>query len=324
MGWPAAAAVILKKVSNDMQQKILALDLGGTFIKAGLFDRQGALLEKSETPSNAKKGAQAMLAAAYAAAERFGPFDAVGVSSNGQIDPNGHVIYANDNVPGLTGMPLKEIFQARFRVPVAVESDVHAAAMGEMHFGAAQGFRDFVCLTYGTGVGGALMLDGRLYRGANFVAGEIGHLITHPNGLPCACGGRGCYEQYASVSALVEAARAIHAEYTSGKRIFAAMAEDAALRPVVDAWTDEIVYGLVGIAHIFNPRLMVLGGGIMNERGLLEQIRRRMLEQIMPSYRNMEIRAAQLKNMAGVYGAMAAAREELQPAEVDAANKVMV
>ena len=205
-----------------------------------------------------------------------------------------------------------ELLRAHAHVPVAVENDVNAAALGEAWFGAGRGYPDFLCLTYGTGVGGAIVAGGRIYGGADGVAGEMGHILTHPDGLPCACGQRGCYEQYASMSALLRSAQSSFPQIHNGRELFEKLPEQPELAQIVAAWELELVYGLVSLVHIFNPSLVVLGGGVMGQKSVLQGIRTLLYPRVMNSYRGVEIAGAQLGNHAGLYGAFTLARQALE------------
>lgn len=282
--------------------KIYAVDIGGTSIKSGwVEDGQVAQTEETETPARA--GGEAVMAAVASILEAHPGFVRIGVSTAGQVDSRtGTIRFANENIPHYTGMRVKERLEKRFGVPVAVENDVNSAAIGEAHYGAGLGCKNFLCLTYGTGVGGAIFIDGRLYPGSSDSAGEFGHLITHGGGELCGCGGRGCYERYASASALVRRAMRLDASLNSGRVIFQHM-EDHAVRRIVDDWIQEIVIGLVSLVHIFNPERVLLGGGIMSQPYILDSVRRYLYDRVMPSYRNVEIYQAQLHNSAGLLGA---------------------
>lgn len=282
--------------------RIAALDIGGTSIKAGEIE-DGTLISSKEYPTQAKSGGEAVMRRAEEILAGFHGYDRIGISTAGQVDSRKGVIrFANENIPQYTGMKVKERMEARFGVPVAVENDVNSAALGEAHYGAGQGERNFLCLTYGTGVGGAIIVDGRLYSGDSFSAGEFGHIITHAGGLPCNCGGHGCYECYASVTALVRRAAALDPLVSSGRKIFEHL-DDPKIAALVEDWTQEIAYGLTSLTHSFNPGMIVLGGGIMNEISLVERLRQMLNEQLMPSYRHVRLRAAQLGNSAGMLGA---------------------
>ncbi len=164
-------------------------------------------------------------------------------------------------------------------------NDVNAAAIGEGAFGAAKGFSDFLCLTFGTGIGGGIILGGKVLRGSGGVAGEVGHLITHKDGLPCGCGGRGCYEQYASTTALVRDAKKVCPSCENGRIIFQEMAAgNTAVKGAVDKWIEEIACGLASLIHTFNPPCIVLGGGIMNEPYIQEGLETALRAVAMESF----------------------------------------
>lgn len=293
---------------------VLALDLGGTAIKAAILGEGNRLLWREEAPSHGREGGEALLQAAFQVIKRCPlPYGAIGVSTTGQVDSaRGEIIYANENVPRYTGTAVGAIMAARFGVPVAVENDVNAAALGEAWLGAGQGARDFLCLTYGTGIGGALMLGGRIYGGARGAAGEAGHMVTHPGGRRCSCGLCGCYEQYASVTALVREARAVVSSLTDGRAIFT-HADDPRIRSVLDAWLGEVLLGLTTLIHVLNPPLIVLGGGIMERQDVLAALRARLPDRVMASFLPIRLESARLGNLAGVYGAAHLAQMLLEP-----------
>ena len=231
-------------------------------------------------------------------------FSKIGISTAGQVNPEtGSIIYANHNIPGYTGTQVKAIMEKTFRVPVYVENDVNAAAIGEAHFGAGRNEHDFVCLTYGTGVGGAIFANGSLYHGSSFSAGELGALIVHPEFRhPDIDMYSGCYEKYASTTALIAKAMEYDPTLTNGKLIFSRFEEEP-IREIVDQWIREIVHGLVSIIHLLNPSCIILGGGIMEQPYIPAQIEKQLMPAIMPSFRNLTIKKAQLGNQAGMLGA---------------------
>lgn len=293
-------------------RNVLALDLGGTAIKSALLDEENRLLWQAERPSHGREGGPALMDAAFAlAAECPLAYEAIGVSTTGQVNAaRGEIVYANDNVPHYTGMAVGALMERRFGVPVTVENDVNAAALGEARLGAGQGQEDFLCLTYGTGIGGALILNGQIYGGARGLAGEVGHIVTHPGGLPCLCGLQGCYEQYASVTALVREAAQVDTHITDGRAVFTRLDH---LRPVVDAWLDEVLLGLTALIHTLNPAMLVLGGGVMEQPYVIARLRALLPERVMPSFLPIRVEAARLGNLAGVCGAAILARARRMP-----------
>lgn len=289
---------------------ILAMDLGGTYIKAGLFNSKGVLISKNEALSHASKGGSSLLKEAVRIAEQFDGFAALGISTNGIVNTDdGSVAYANDNVPNLTGFALKDFFEQKFGVRAVVEGDVNAAAIGEMSYGAARGEKHFLCITFGTGVGSSLILDGKVYRGWKGLAGEVGHMITHHKGKECACGNLGCYEQYASVSALIASAATVDSRYTDGEKIFRNLFSDERLHLVVQNWLDEVITGLASVTHILSPPLIVLGGGILREEYVNNYLQDHFHQHVMPCYDFVKLLPAQLGNMSSVYGVMELAKQ---------------
>ncbi|WP_059170496.1 ROK family protein [Bacillus sp. FJAT-27445] len=285
--------------------KILAVDIGGTSTKVGLCNEDGRIESfkeySTEWPRTGMKPSEKLVEIFV----EYSGFDAIGISTAGQVDSaTGKIIYANENIPGYTGTRLKDIFEERFGVPVKVENDVNAAALGEKHFGAGRTFNDFLCLTYGTGIGGAIILGGELHRGHTGSAAEFGHIITHPLGRPCNCGGLGCYEQYASTTALVRKAKEIDNLYNNGRIVFEKFFQgEAAVEKAVNDWVFEIAIGLVSLIHSFNPPAIVLGGGIMEQEVLVHMVSKKVKELIMESFSDVKILKAELGNKAGVLGA---------------------
>lgn len=287
--------------------KILAFDIGGTEIKYGFCDDNFNLSEKNSIPTNAHEGGKRIVERIIEITKNLGGADRIGISTAGQVDSvKGEIIFATETLPGYTGMKIKEIIEAETGIPTAVENDVNSAAMGEAAFGAAKGCPNFICLTYGTGIGGAIFLDGKLYSGSSFSAGEFGHMITHANGKECTCGGKGCYETYASARALTVTVKEKLGRDMNGREIFAEF-ESPEIRAIIDEWIDEIVIGLKSLIYIFNPPLVVLGGGIMNEKYITDEINSRLNKELMGSFNKVKIVKALMGNDANKLGAAYAA-----------------
>lgn len=286
--------------------RIMVLDIGGTAVKSGIFEN-GALSDIRETPTQASLGGAHVVALAkkiISSYRRDYAFDRIGISTAGQVNPvKGSIIYANQNIPGYTGTLLKDQMEEWFQVPVSVENDVNAAAIGEAAFGAGRNQTDFACLTYGTGVGGALFLDGHLYSGSSYSAGEFGAMVIHPEDRhPEEDMYSGCYEKYASTTALVKKASQWDPALSDGRIIFQRIKEPA-VQQIVDEWIMEIVYGLTVITHMLNPACIILGGGIMEQPYVLCRIQEKLSENIMSSFRHVKIVKAELGNQAGMLGA---------------------
>lgn len=291
--------------------RIAVLDIGGTSIKSGLWNGQ-ELVDVREQDTEAKKGAAHVVSRILEILKTYRPFDGVGISTAGQVNSEeGYIRYANENIPGYTGTRLKDIVASEFGTPVAVENDVNAAALGEAAWGAGKDHDDFLCLTYGTGVGGAIIIGNKIYSGSMFSAGEFGGIMVHPEDCVKGQPFSGCYEKYASATALVAEALKQDDTLTNGRQIFSRFQEPK-VREIVDRWIDEIVHGLVTVIHIFNPSCVILGGGVMEQPYILGQVRERTADRIMDSFRGVELKTAALGNRAGLMGASWMAMEQMK------------
>lgn len=282
--------------------RIAALDIGGTSIKSGIWTGDG-LCEISEQDTCAKQGGLFVMNRAKEILHQYKDIQAVGISTAGQVNADeGSIRYANENIPGYTGMQVQKIMEEEFGVPVAVENDVNAAAVGEGRFGAGREEEDFLCITYGTGVGGAIVIGKEIYHGACFSAGEFGAILLHPEDRVDGDPFSGCYEKYASTTALVNRAKTLDETLINGRKIFERI-DEPEVKAVIDSWINEIVCGLVTVTHMFNPSCIILGGGIMAQNYVIEQVRERTLHHIMTSFANVQICQAELGNQAGLLGA---------------------
>lgn len=288
--------------------KLAVLDIGGTSIKSAVWEDE-KMSRFAECRTEAERGGKHVVEKAIRQISEMGSFDGIGISTAGQVDPvKGSIRYANDNIPRYTGIKLKEIMERTFRVPTAVENDVNAAAIGEGRYGAARGWKDYLCLTYGTGVGGALVMDGQVYRGMAGSAGEFGSMVIHGRDVIPGKRISGCYEDYASTRALVEAVHREIPEITNGREVFENL-ENPTVKKLVAGWIQEISHGLVTLIHIFNPGCVILGGGIMEQTYLLEAVKHCVRERIMSSFADVEIRKAKLGNTAGLWGVSSLAKK---------------
>lgn len=294
--------------------KILAIDIGGTAIKYGVVSEDFTVEKSFEVPTEAHLGGPHLMQKIMTfVTEYANEVDCVGISTAGQVNSElGKIIFASENIPNYTGIEIKKTIQEKFNLPVRVENDVNSAATAEAKFGAGRGFQDFLCLTYGTGVGGALWINDKIYTGDYFSAGEFGHIVTHTGGKKCTCGNNGCYEMYASTRALVRAVKEETGKDLNGREIF--MPEhfsNVAVRAVIDNWIDEIIGGLSTLIFIFNPPCIILGGGIMNEDYIISEIDRRIHARPIHSFQSVKIKKAELKNRAGMLGAAYLAKQAI-------------
>lgn len=292
---------------------ILGVDIGGTSVKLGLVDRDGRVHARTEASVCFDGYETPILTTVIRAAKAFlrtenATVEGVGISATGQIDDvNGVVIGTNGKIAHYEGAQLKADTEQALHVPVWALNDANAAALGELFVGGARGYRQVVMLTLGTGVGGGLILNGRLYSGARGIAGELGHFTLYQNGVPCPCGKRGCLEEYASTTALIAWAKRLTGRSgLDGRMIFEGVAQgDELLHQALDEWLDDVAAGITGLVHIFNPELVLIGGGVSTqEKLLLEPLRARVLSGVMPRFaERLHISRATLGNEAGMIGA---------------------
>lgn len=287
---------------------ILGIDIGGTTAKLGVVtgDLTVAAVETVPTAAHtADDIVQALIAAAKMLCDRF-PITAVGVGCAGRIHPPSGTVLRAGNLP-FQGEPLSRRLRNGLSLPVALGNDANCALLAEAHAGACKDCRDALLLTLGTGIGGAILIDGKLVEGHNFRAGELGHFILDRHGPPCPCGLNGCFEQYASATALISLAKQAAASHpdsrlatdtASGKAIFEA-AKDGC--PVADAVLEEyaavLAQGINSLTKIFMPERVVLAGGIAKAG---DSLLKRLTPHLLPE---ADVRLSLLGGHAGILGA---------------------
>jgi glucokinase len=259
---------------------LLGIDVGGTKVAFAVGDVAGAVLASQRRPTAPSGRGESDVAAMIDDLRRLlreagckpGDVDAVGVSIPSPLDPDRGIVMSPPNLPGWHDVPVRDLLHAAFGVPVFVENDANAAALAEWHFGAARGFHHVAYLTMSTGVGGGLILGGRLHRGVFASAGELGHAPVEWDGDPCSCGLRGCLEAYTGgaswtrrlrqiappdsrVTALAGSRDAVKPEHV----VEAARAGDAFALAEMARWNDYVARGIVWTAMAFAPQAVVLG-----------------------------------------------------------------
>jgi len=284
---------------------ILAADIGGTNTKMAICHENGMIEHFMEYATQSEQGGPHVVERLLAHMERYEGYDAIAISTAGQVNADeGYIVYANENIPYYTGTRLADIVSSRFGKPVKVENDVNAAALGEANFGASKPFNDFLCLTFGTGIGGAIVVNRRIYRGANGVAAEFGHMFTRSVQGAFEGSSRHFYESYASTTALIRMAQAADPEIVDGKLLFDKIGRgDDTLGQILHEWVAEVCIGLASLIHIFNPSAIVVGGGVMEQDALVRLVEQKTKQLIMPSFNGVTIRRAELGNKAGLMGA---------------------
>ncbi len=309
---------------------LAGVDFGGTAAKVGILDQGGRLKGKRRLEINPQASYEEIFAAVAAEIRRLAQeagvdLAAVGVGAPGFIDcREGRVLQGSENLPAFKQRSLVAYLADEFGLPVFADNDANCAAAGELKFGMGRGYRHFVMLTLGAGVGGALVVDGRIHRGSRGLAGELGHMCLDAEGPPCNCGSRGCLEQYASAPAITaaylrERAAAVDPA-PQGKPItplsvfrLAASGEPCA-REVVERTASRIAQALGTLVNLMDTQACLIGGGVsIAGELLLEPVRRHLPRFAWPlPLTGVQLHAAALSNDAGILGAAAQAWERLE------------
>ncbi|WKX69863.1 ROK family glucokinase [Streptomyces sp. XD-27] len=308
----------------------IGVDIGGTKIAAGVVDEEGAILDISTVPTpSTPEGVIDAIADAVRTVSAGHDVEAVGIGAAGYVDDKRATVLFAPNI-NWRHEALKDKVEQRVGLPVVVENDANAAAWGEYRFGAGHGHDDVVCITLGTGLGGGIIIGGRLHRGRFGVAAEFGHLRVVPDGLLCGCGSQGCWEQYASGRALVRYARQRAAAAPENATLLLGLGDgtpegiqgkhisDAARQgdPVaIDSFRELARWagaGLADLASLFDPSAFIVGGGVSDEGDLvLDPIRKSFRRWLVGSQwrPHAQVLAAQLGGKAGLVGAADLARQ---------------
>jgi len=307
---------------------VLGIDIGGTKLAAGVVDAEGRMLARDEAPTHAEEGLEPVLdrivalgrgllsrpEAAAVAVRR------IGVGCAGPVDLKAGLVLQPPNLPGWTRVPLTERLERAFGLPIVLENDANAAGLGEFRYGAGRGARSIVYMTVSTGIGGGIILDGRIWHGLKDAAGEIGHMTVDPDGPVCGCGNRGCLEAIASGTSIAHRAKEALAAGTPSElqRVAHPTAADVVRLaregdPVASAvWDRAVRYlgiGVAAVIAILAPERIVIGGGVSRAGDFLfdplrDHVRRRL--KLMPA-EAVPILPATLGPDVGILGAAAVA-----------------
>jgi glucokinase len=299
-----------------MKKYVVGVDVGGTNIKLGVVDHSGQVIVRNSFATKPFASSRIKLISALAQEIEASIITAglnkkqiagVGIGLPGLVDYEKGIVRFLPNIPGWRGVHLKSILQKRVNLPVFVDNDVKIITLAESKFGAGRGVRNLVCLTLGTGVGAALILNGQLYRGEDNAAGELGHMPLNEHGPKCNCGGFGCFETYVGNRALFALASRVMGKsgMTTEKMFDLARKGNKKALFFWKTAAEHIGNGLVGIVNLLNPRVIIIGGGISNNERFLFQtitdtIRRRAMSLQGSAFK---IKRAEFKDDAGIIGA---------------------
>jgi len=319
----------MRKKKKDIKKIIAGIDLGGTNVYMLLIDSKGKIYGEKHFPTLSEKGPDGVIEniilqlkdVVKKAGFNLKDIWRIGIGSPGPLDSKKGIIFGAVNLPGWKYVKLKEKIEKVTGVKTGVDNDANCAIYGEKWLGAGKNFNNIIGLTLGTGIGGGIIIDGKLIRGTNYNAGEIGHMSINPEGIVCKCGAKGCYEQYASASAIAnfakekikKGAKTIITEIVKGdinkitsKTVYEALLNnDKLAKEIWDEFIKFLAAGIANLLNIFNPELIVIAGGVINAGDKLfiplrQAVKKQTFEII---YNVAKILPAKLGERAGAIGA---------------------
>ena len=316
-----------------MEKHYLGLDVGGTFVKGGIVDAKGNIKFKKSIPTYPEKGSDAVMADIISLAKSlifdngldYSDIAAAGMGIPGSVYSEAGVVVDSYNICFFM-VPVVEMFTKEIPLPTVIDNDANAAALGEAVFANEEGYRHMVFITLGTGVGGGVIIDGKIYSGNKNVGAEVGHMSIMVDGRVCNCGNIGCWEQYASATALVADTTAKIAACpdsllakiaqkegkVTAKTAFEARRQgDKAGAEVVDDYVKYVGTGLGNLANIFRPEAILIGGGVSHEGQYFIDMLQEYTTKCLYSAKAaaVKVKRAKLLNDAGILGAAALAIE---------------
>jgi glucokinase len=319
-----------------MAKVALAFDLGGTELRGALVESGGRILASASAPTLAQAGSEAVIGQIVALAGDLRAqrpetaLAGIGIGAPGPLDPKGGIVIGPPTLAGWHEVPLMDILTREFGMPVRLENDANAAALGEWRFGAGRGASSLVFVTVSTGIGGGVIAEGHIYHGWRGLAAEIGHMTITGEGERCFCGAVGCFEAVASGTALGRRATALTAhgdgslmrrlsangDVTARHVIEAARAGDLQAQALVEDEARWLGIGFTNLLHLYSPEILVMGGGLANGFDLLiGAIRETVSQRAMLAYRDVPIVPGQLGGNAGLIGAASLILWEGEPGE---------
>ena len=316
----------------------LGIDLGGSKILTAVVNAQGQISSRDHSATPAAEGQEAVIKSILESVDRAlnqagiaaSDLGAIGMGAPGISNPETGIIFASPNLPGWRDVPLRDIIERGLGKKTFVMNDANAAALGELYFGAGRGARNFICITIGTGIGGGIVIDGKIYTGAFGAAGEVGHMTIDNNGPLCKCGNTGCWETLASGTALLREAKHQIEEGASTSILDCAGGDMGKVTPKIihaaakqgDNLARELItqtgyylgVGLANLINIFNPELIVIGGGLSNigDMLLVPAFKTAKMRAYREAYQAVRFVPTELGQNSGVFGAAAFALREMK------------
>ena len=305
--------------------KYLGIDIGGTSVKLGLVTDKGKILASDNYDVAFDNYKTPIFETVKKSIERFlkdnsinkNELMGIGVSATGKVNSNtGVIVGVGGNIKNWCNTEIKKELEEIYNLKTTVINDANSMVIGEQWIGKAKNYKNIIGITIGTGVGGGIIVNSNVLLGSIGIAGELGHFSINSNGKVCTCGNIGCYEQYASMTALIKNVKekysdignlSISKDEINGKYIFDELEKgNKELESVVINWIEDIGKGLVSLTHIFNPEIIIIGGAVSKQEKLfIKPVRNYVLSHVMQKFgENLKVEAAELENSAGLVGAV--------------------
>ncbi|WP_261130886.1 ROK family protein [Bacillus sp. Marseille-Q3570] len=286
--------------------KAIGIDIGGTAIKGAIVDENRKIHHQCTTPTNVTEGREGILASLTATIDHLFEKDkeitGIGIGTAGRVDfKTGEVVYSTANLPGWQGINLRDFIENTYSLPAVVDNDANAALAGEW-WNKKENYDSVTFLTLGTGVGGANMVNRKIFRGNHWNGGEWGHVILYPEGRSCNCGNSGCIEQYLSGTALVSLAneQSGNRTYENGAEVFEAFhTGEKEIQPVVERYIDDLTLVIYNLSVSIDPEAVIIGGGVIESK---DKWWPTLQQKLHKKEVKLDVLAATLGNKAGMIG----------------------
>lgn len=305
--------------------KYLGIDIGGTSVKMGLVTDKGEILVSDNFQVAFDNYAIPIFETVKKSIVKFlnnnsintNEINGIGVSATGQVNSKtGVIVGVGGNIKNWCNTEIKKELEEIYKVKTTVINDANSMVIGEQWIGKVKNYKNIIGITVGTGIGGGVIVDSNILLGNIGIAGELGHFSINFNGKRCTCGNIGCYEQYASMTALIKTVKekyndienlSVSRDEINGKHIFDELEKgNKSIEIIVNKWIENIGKGLVSLTHIFNPEIIIIGGAVSKQEKLfIKPVREYVLNHVMKKFgETLKVEAAELENNAGLVGAV--------------------
>jgi glucokinase len=292
-----------KKEDSDY---FCGIDVGGTNLRVGFVNNIGQLLHHFKEPTTLESP-QALLNQIQNLLKKSDwPVSSVGIGWPGAVDVDQGIVHETPNIPGFAHYPLKKNLSEFLNLPCYIDNDAKCAGLAEKKWGAAQNYKNFILLTFGTGIGGVLFSENKIVRGSHGLAGEIGHMCLYPNGEKCNCGSLGCFERYCSAKALERKAEKIMQKFISARDILTLSRSEEWAQKIIKDFAHDLAIAIGSLTNIFDPEGFVFSGGLFTTGGepIIDELKKNLQQQGFSSLKkNIQIVSSNLGGQAGILGA---------------------